>query len=573
MRIGVLDRLGTRVVAMLTVALLPVGLIAIMQTRSVVTQADELARTALVGVTRALMEPQGDLTHEGFAAARVLAGALVPMLDDLEGCSALMSGFVRAHPNFTIATFVDAEGQSSCNSRNQVVDLSNSVTYQTMRDRPAPRIARIDTGRLSGSTVILISQPVFDANELIGHVSLSLPTENVRFDIDTETEQKPLEMVLINSQGETLMTASPNPEASDFLPAYRDLSTYHYRRATAFAADDRAGDERLYTIVPLIPGIVFGVVVWDLRDVHAETGLMNRSALAFPVLMWAISLIVSYFAVHRLVIRYVRILRDKMRYFGREGELLEAGTTTLRGMPSELRQMEETFNHMVERITRDTAELENNLHEKNVLLKEVHHRVKNNLQLIASIMNMEMRKASAQETKLTLRRVQDRILGLATVHSNLYQTSRLSSLRADALLEDIVNHTLRGSVGLDDAADVHVTLEEAVLAPDQAVPLSLLATEAATNAAKYLGQPETGKPWIRVELLRDGPRRFVFSIANSKGTRLQKDWDREESGLGSQLILAFASQLATTPEVTEDEETYTMRIAVSIPGSAENDNP
>jgi hypothetical protein len=73
-----------------------------------------------------------------------------------------------------------------------------------------------------------------------------------------------------------------------------------------------------------------------------------------------------------------------------------------------------------------------------VLLREVHHRVKNNLQLIASIMNMQMRRAKSPETKALMKGLQERVMSLATVHKELYQTTGLADVRADELLGDLV---------------------------------------------------------------------------------------------------------------------------------------
>ena len=112
---------------MLSIALLPVGLISLYQTSHVIDQADELSRSALIGLTLSTVESQSDLIHEGFAAARVLGGALVPIRNDPEACSELMRGFVRSHPSYSLATFVDSEGQTNCNSESRFADPRHST--------------------------------------------------------------------------------------------------------------------------------------------------------------------------------------------------------------------------------------------------------------------------------------------------------------------------------------------------------------------------------------------------------------------------------------------------------------
>lgn len=574
MRTRFLDSLGTRVVAMLSIALLPVGLISLYQTSHVIDQADELSRSALIGLTLSSVESQSDLIHEGFAAARVLGGALIPLREDREACSELMRGFVRSHPAYSLATFVDDDGLTNCNSEGREADLTGSGTYKQMQTDPRRLFNYINRGAITGGPVILISQPIYNDMDMVGHITLSLPRENVQLEPSYVEARHPLNVITLNGDGDVILSPGDVDTARAQLPAYRDLTSFLYRRATTFVADDRTGTERIYSVVPIIPGVAISIAVWAPNEPTANGPLMARAALAFPVLMWATSLIVAYFAVHRLVIRHIRALRRKMRDFSTGGiQFAAPGTISDQHPPAEFQQMEEAFDSMAERITRDTAELENNLHEKNVLLKEVHHRVKNNLQLIASIMNMEIRKAKEPETRATLKRVQDRVLGLATVHSNLYHTSRLASLRADSLMHDILSQTLKSALPSDESVLIEVETDEVVLYPDQAVPLSLLATEAATNAVKYLGRPLDGsKPWVSVAMKADGEGMFRFTMTNSRGTPLHLQGDVPGgTGLGNQLIDAFAMQLGSRTEISETDESYSISVDVKIRGFGTSD--
>lgn len=560
------DRLGVRVVALLSIALLPIGLISLYQTRSVVEKADALVRSAYLGQTVTATERQSDLIHEGFASARVLGGALLEMRDDPEACTSLMEGFIRSHPAFVLAMFVQANGVSKCNSRGAVSDVRDTATFRDMEKDPRPLMNATPRGKISQQEVMVIAQPVYDGGTFKGFVALSLPRANARFQPDFRGPTQPEDLITINVRGEVLLSMGDIDTAAERLPAFRDLNSQLYRHFNPFRAQDKNGVTRVYSIAPIVPGIVVAISVWPAEVATGDGGLISRSAMIFPILMWIVSLVVAYFAVHRLVIRHIRSLRIKMRRFGATYSYQEPGILVAGRAPIELIQIEETFDNMVDRITRDTAELENNLHEKNVLLKEVHHRVKNNLQLIASIINMEVRKAGNGETKSTLRRIQDRVLGLATVHSNLYHTARLANLRADGLLEDILDQVLKSALPQDVEADVDIHVEEVILSPEKAVPLSLLATETVTNAIKYFGRPDgAGTPWIRIALIKTSDHSCRFSVANSKGEAVNSDETaKPSSGLGRQLITAFAAQLGTKAEVTEDAESYTLTVDIDL---------
>ena len=225
----------------------------------------------------------------------------------------------------------------------------------------------------------------------------------------------------------------------------------------------------------------------------------------------------------------------------------------LEGAPHELRSVGFAFERMMESVLHDEAELEDMVHQKEVLLREVHHRVKNNLQLIASIINMQIRKARNPETKALLKGLQDRVMSLATIHRELYQTTGLTDIRVDELLQSIVTQILRMAGKPGEPLAVETDLEDIRLTPDQAVPLSLLVTEALTNALKYASALPGKQPKLRVRLYRIGDSRAGIEISNSalqSGPKPDAMLDGVEdgSGLGDALMRAFAGQLGDIAE-------------------------
>nr|WP_226898400.1 sensor histidine kinase [Mangrovicoccus algicola] len=209
------------------------------------------------------------------------------------------------------------------------------------------------------------------------------------------------------------------------------------------------------------------------------------------------------------------------------------------------------------------------LHDKNVLLKEVHHRVKNNLQLISSIMNMQMRKLRAPEAKQALKRLQARVLSLATVHRTLYQAENLGAVQAGALLGDLVEQ-LQEFAGAGQQSGIETQFDAIRLYPDQAVPISLLATEAVTNALKYAGNHKGQPGFIRVRLSAEEDGHACLVVENSKGPVPVLPGDPvSPSGLGTNLIRAFAAQLGAQAEIEEDETRFRLCCRFMIQGFRE----
>ncbi len=232
-------------------------------------------------------------------------------------------------------------------------------------------------------------------------------------------------------------------------------------------------------------------------------------------------------------------------------------------MPFEIRRIGEVWHDLADTVIRDEAELEGTIHDKTVLLKEVHHRVKNNLQLISSIINMKMRKLHAPEARRALKDLQLRVMSIASVHRSLYESEAHGQVRADQLIRYIVQMSYENGLEKSSGVILDYDLEEVGLYPDQALPLSLLAAEAATNAVKYLGVPNDGPARVRVHLERMSDGRAQFLLQNTKGKPLY-DVETEGSGLGTSLINAFAAQIGGKVEISETEEAYQISIEFSI---------
>jgi two-component sensor histidine kinase len=269
--------------------------------------------------------------------------------------------------------------------------------------------------------------------------------------------------------------------------------------------------------------------------------------------------------VHRLVIRHIKKMGVQMTRFAANRQLPDE--TTELDMPTELRNIQDAFTKMADAILQDEALIEDAMRQKSVLLKEVYHRVKNNLQLISSILNMQIREAQHEDTKRILRRMQDRVLSLATIHRDLYQTTNSGAVNVGNLVREVVDKSVEIGAETARSVDVRTDIDEIFLFPDQAVPMSLLASEAATNAIKYAGATDDDRAWISVAFKCDDERNCYFELINSIGESI----DVESTGMGAKLISAFAIQLGAQVEVEENPRFY--RLTVSFKASEFEPDP
>lgn len=551
--------LAVRVLFFLSLALLPIGLIAIAQTQQISEQSQASAELSLLAVTEQASAAERLVIQEAFGAAEALGAIVRLRRDNPEECSDFLREYQAASDIYSLVGFIPLDGQMTCTTAIMPFDFSGNQGFQDTLRQEVRRASARESGAITGKQVTVINSPVFDDGELIGMMAISIPSTTFDRIDEPPLSAAPLALMTFNQDGEILTTERSLDSARKEAPADIELSLFTGKETHVFGGKNQVGEERVYAILPIVPDTVYALSAWRTDTPFLQSDISTRISAFLPILMWIASLVVAFLALNRLAITHIRKLRRQMHRFA-------VNRTMPRDLlnptvPNELVEMEGAFIEMAESILRDEATLEDSLREKNILLKEVHHRVKNNLQLISSIMNMQIRQAKSEDAKFILRRLQDRILSLATVHQSLYQNSDLASVDANTLLREVISQLL--AVGLAPGSNVNVTqhYESIVLNADDAAPLTLLTSEAVTNALKYVYGTAGGKGQIAISLAYDGPDRAELVISNSAG-----DGPAESgTGLGSRLIAAFARQLNGQVVVTETDGQYVMTVNFPVP--------
>jgi two-component sensor histidine kinase len=190
------------------------------------------------------------------------------------------------------------------------------------------------------------------------------------------------------------------------------------------------------------------------------------------------------------------------------------------------------------------------------------------------MMNLQIRHAASNEAKLMLRELQDRVMSLASIHRELYVTSGAADVRADELLTDICKRIVNLGTGVGRHIRTSFDFEDVHLSPDQAVPLSLIVTEALTNALKYAGAADGQPADIAVSLRREGGSRLVAEVTNSLDP-IVTDADSfgvgdagqrkpGSIGLGLRLIQAFTQQIGGDLTTESVGERHVLRVSFPV---------
>jgi PAS domain S-box-containing protein len=197
-------------------------------------------------------------------------------------------------------------------------------------------------------------------------------------------------------------------------------------------------------------------------------------------------------------------------------------------------------------------QLRRSLQEKEVLLREVHHRVKNNLNIMTSLLRLQASTIrTPEQALLAMQNTRDRILSMALVHEELYRSRDYAQVDMQAYLDMLARQLLR-AYGPGDAIRLTTRAQGVVLSIDRSIPCGLILNELMTNALKH-AFPHGGPGEIRVEMREAGDGEIELSVAD---TGIGVPADSEGRGtLGLTLVRLLCEQLEGTLTITNDSGT------------------
>jgi two-component sensor histidine kinase/PAS domain-containing protein len=205
------------------------------------------------------------------------------------------------------------------------------------------------------------------------------------------------------------------------------------------------------------------------------------------------------------------------------------------------------------------AQLQASLHEKEVLLKEIHHRVKNNLQVIASLLYLQSDQLKDPEDLALFEDTQNRVKSMALVHESLYRTGDLARFNFARYIESLTPHLFQSHGAESSRISLAMELDEIALDVDTAIPCGLILNELLTNALKY-AFPDDRSGSIHITL-RAAAEHVILSVHDT-GIGFPEGCDfRHTESLGLQLVGMMTEQLGGTLTLTcEGGTTFTVSI-------------
>jgi two-component sensor histidine kinase len=564
--------LRRQVLILLALALLPGAAYAGLVAHSAYLADQERVRVDLRHRAEAAANRERDIILGAEQVAKVLA--LTPnLLDDPALCAETLARVRDGFSDYYAVLASDAAGGVICaapaSGRVPPPSVSSRPWFQSLMSQGRPTRAAAATPLAEGETAMIIAVPIpGPEGQSVGAIALVPKLENGLI-LDEQEASAEGAYLLLDSKGEVL----PGTTQEGLLPeggvpaAPRALGD----APLVFTGTGKDGIDRIYALTTLPRGSV-GVLFsqpeestldWVRRD------MANR--LIGPFAMLLFTLAVTWVAMDRLVLHWLGRLRRTARVYAR-GDFDHR--PALADAPQEIQELGSTLNRMADTIQHREQELEENLHRREILLKEIHHRVKNNLQVVSSLLSLQHRGLPEGAAKVALMQAQTRINALATVHRNLYVTDDPTLVNLGVFSQELAQLTHDGLGAASRDIRLETNLEPDVnVNGDQAVPLALILTETMSNSIKHAfprgsAPPGSGRV-IRVILARlatptggqVGPLFTHELIMEDNGVGLEEDGDATPEsgpggarggvrGLGATLIPSLARQAGGKAETS-----------------------
>ncbi|WP_269715221.1 sensor histidine kinase PhyK [Caulobacter sp. NIBR2454] len=525
---GPATTIRVRLAAAVAVALLPVLILSAAQTVTAFHRDAESQRESLaLGAQRSAATVQARIE-----AAGVLLETLGPGSVGLN-CAQRLNDIKRRLPGYANLIRFDVRGRVACSAETVPSDAARAARpwFSRIREGQSMTVdARPGVAYAAEPSLLAAVRAERDGKfdgALVAVIALS--------SLQPETTSRALpggaEIAMVDREGQYFALTSP----AAFPNEPPDLSQAGSKNLL-WTARDASNRLRTLSAAPLVANEVYVVLSAPSPGLFSWARLNPISRLLLPIFAFFAALAAVLLAAERSIVRWIY-------YLERVAAIYARGRFTVRPVradkaPPEIRELAETLDHMAGAIVTRDASLHDSLDQKDALLREIHHRVKNNLQVISSLLSLQQRALTDPASRQAIMDTRQRISALALVYRALYQGPDLKQVDLRPFLEELTAQLLSGDAGPHGAVRTEVHADPLMIDPDRLAPLALFAVEAVANAQKQVFSERPGS--LSVEFrVRDGEGTLDI-VDDGGGIGVP---GAPPSGMGMTLMNAFARQL------------------------------
>ena len=217
---------------------------------------------------------------------------------------------------------------------------------------------------------------------------------------------------------------------------------------------------------------------------------------------------------------------------------------------------------MYKRIKDQNVVIKKALHEKGLLIHEIHHRVKNNLQIISSLLNLQSRYITDENALEAISDGRNRVQSMAILHKNLYQEDDLTGVDMKSYFSNLIQGIFDSYNLAKDQVKLNMDIEDVKLDIDTVIPIGLITNELITNSLKYAFEKDFDQATIEVKL-KEGQEDYELIISDN-GVGIQQEVIKrtKEKTFGQRMIRAFVQKLSANMKINNEAGT---KVIIQIP--------
>jgi len=379
-----------------------------------------------------------------------------------------------------------------------------------------------------------------------GVLAAIIPLSALQPDVADRALPDGTEVALTDASGAILTATDPEAFRTRSADALTGWVERARQGAVEFRARDASGRDRLYAGAALAGRDVYVLLSTPDPGLLSWAQLNPTGTLLLPLAAWLMAFLAVMIFTERIVIRW-------LDYLERVASIYAKGRFTVRPVqaenaPAEIRVLARTLDEMAEAIGERDRELTKSLAEKDALMREIHHRVKNNLQIISSLLSMQQRVLTDPTARAAIGDTRQRISALALIYRTLYQSDDIREADLADFLRELTGQLIAAESGRGPVVSSEVSADSLVIDPDRLAPLALWAVEAISNAQKHAFADRGGSLKVRFRVLEDQCVLEIEDDGPGAGAAALAD------GVGRTLMTAFARQLRGTLDFDTPEQ-------------------
>lgn len=526
-----------RLGAALAIALLPVLLLGVIQSVVAFQKDSDARRDILVRAAQ---------LSAATARARIEAGVVVletvsPQAVGLQCAQRLSQTAAQLHGYANLIRF-DRTGNVVCSANGALPDAKRRESDWFMRLSRGEKIVvtRASPAQFGADPAVLAAVRAEDQDGgYDGAMAAVIRLSSLRPDVSGTALPQATEVALVDAAGK--LVNHTDPLAFPALP--RDWRT-QARGGGAFmySARDTRGVDRVYAVAPLTGTDLFVALSAPSQDLMSWTQVNLLSSVVPPLLAFFLALGAVWVVTEQVVVRWLHYLQRVAAIYAKGRFSVRA--VHARRAPPEIRELGETLDLMADAIVARDHTLHDNLAQKDDLMREIHHRVKNNLQIISSLVSMQQRALTDEAARSAMLDTRQRISALALVYRALYQGPDLRQVDLRSFLEELTAQLVVPESAYGHVVKTDLSADQLIIDPDKLAPLALFSVEAITNAQKHAFAGRGGELSVHFRV-RDNEASLEISDTGGDGVDAPPSLGE---GVGRTLMTAFARQLGGRAE-------------------------